>query len=153
MKLIIQMDMLRIAFIIILPILIVLPANSQKNTDGRGIERENGTYANLFRFEFKPGKTDEGLVIFKNTLMPAFKNAGVKVTLLEDLMGTKDLLALIELKDGPSFYEYSVPRQDLVLFEELIKLAGSEQEAEVQLDRFVNLLVRQSQTLVFVHSP
>lgn len=73
------------------------------------------------------------------------------MTTLEDLMGAKDVWALIELKDGPSFYEYVVPPQDQQLIEALVKLSGSAEEAEIRLDRFINLLERQMQTLVYVH--
>jgi hypothetical protein len=126
---------------------------SQQTDASQGIPRANGWYANMFRFEFKPGKSDEGLTLLKTVLIPAFKKAGVNVTLMEDLMGTKDILMIIELKDGPDFYKYVVPAQDRKLFDELIKLAGSEQAADAQLDKFVDVLARQSQTLVFVHNP
>lgn len=116
----------------------------------RGIKRTGGSYANLFKFEFKPGKTDEGLDILKSTLIPAFNNAGVRITLIEDLMGQKDLIALIELKEGPSFYEYVLPKQDLMLLKELLKISGSEEETERRLDQFINLLVKQTQTLVYI---
>jgi len=36
------------------------------------------------------------------------------------------------------------------LFSELLKLSGSEQEAEKRLDKFIDLLVRQTQTLVYI---
>ncbi|MEH0154699.1 hypothetical protein V6R21_11210 [Limibacter armeniacum] len=61
-------------------------------------KKTGGTYTNLFQFDFKPSKTDEGLTILKESLLPAFKKIGVKVTIIEDLMDTKDVLALIELK-------------------------------------------------------
>ncbi len=125
---------------------------AQDNDSFEGVKRTGGDYANLFRFEFKPGKTDEGLEILNSTLIPAFKNAGVKVTIIEDLMGSKDILALINLKDGPSFYEYVLPKQDLILLKELLKLSGSEEEAEKRLDKFINLLVRQTQTLVYIRN-
>ena len=122
----------------------------QETNTNEGVKRTGGRYANLFRFEFKLGKTDEGLDILNATLIPAFKNAEVEVTIIEDLMGSKDLFALIELKDGPSFYEYTFPKQDMDLFTELLKLSGSEQEAEKRLDKFIDLLVRQTQTLVYI---
>lgn len=124
----------------------------QESDANPGVKRTGGTYANLFKFEFKPGKTDEGLAILNSTLIPAFEAAGVKVTIIEDLMGAKDVMALIELEDGPSFYEFTVPRQDLRLFTELIRISGSEEEAEKRLNSFINLLVRQTQTLVFVNN-
>jgi len=60
-------------------------------------------------------------------------------------------LALIELKDGPRYYEYSMPKQDMLLFGELLRIAGTQEEAEIRLDKFIGLLERQSQTLVYVH--
>ena len=124
----------------------------QESDSIESIKRTGGIYSNLFKFEFKPGKTDEVLEILNSTLLPAFKNARVKVTIIEDLMGGKDILALIELKDGPSFYEYALPKQDLVLLKELLKISGSEEEAEKRLDKFINLLVRQTQTLVYIRN-
>ena len=137
----------------IILLLISVTGFSQKSEATAGTERTNGWYANLFRFEFKPGKSDEGLTILNTVLLPAFKKAGVNVTVMEDLMGTKDVLMIIALKDGPEFYKYVVPAQDKILFDELIKLAGSEKEANAQLDKFVEILAKQSQTLVFVHNP
>ena len=123
----------------------------QKDDVLQGVKRTDGEYANLFRLEFKPGKTDEGLKILKNTLLPAFDSVGVKITIMEDLMGTKDILLLIFLEEGTQFYEYIIPKQDIMLFNALVKQTGSELNAEKQLDEFINLLSLQSQTLVFVH--
>lgn len=122
----------------------------QENSQLEGVKRGEGQYANLFHFTFKPGKTDEGLEILNTKLLPAFDNAGIKVTLIEDLMGTKDIMALIPLEDGPSFYKFLVPKQDLRLLMELVKLAGTQEKAEEDLDSFINLLTNQSQTLVFI---
>ena len=140
----------KIGLLVIIFLTVIGFSFGQEQDAIKGVKRTGGTYANLFTFEFKPGKTDEGLEILNSTLIPAFKNAGVEVTIIEDLMGTKDLLALIELKEGPSFYEYVLPKQDLILFKELLKISGSEEEAEKSLDRFINLLVRQTQTLVYI---
>jgi len=122
----------------------------QESNDLRGQKRAEGHYANLFHFTFKPGKTDEGLEILNKRLLPAFNNAGIHVTLIEDLVGTKDVMALIPLEEGPRFYEYLVPGQDIKLIMELVKLTGSQEKAEEDLDKFINLLTKQSQTLVFI---
>ena len=53
--------------------------------------RQGGYFANMFRFEFRPGKSDEGLTILRETLIPAYRKAGIDVLLIEDMVGTKDL--------------------------------------------------------------
>ena len=136
--------------ITILSFVLFQSASGQEAERLQGIKRGEGHYANLFHFTFKPGKTDEGLDILKNKLLPAFNNAGIQVTLIEDLMGTKDILALIPLEDGPSFYEFLVPEQDMRLIVELVNLAGSQEKAEEDLDSFISLLTNQWQTLVFL---
>jgi hypothetical protein len=76
-------------------------------------KREAGHYANFFHFKFLPGKSDEGSTLLQNVLLPAFKDAGINVTLIEDLMGTKDIYILIDLEEGPAYYENLIPRQDV----------------------------------------
>lgn len=114
--------------------------------------RQGGYFANMFRFEFRPGKSDEGLTILRETLIPAYRKAGIDVLLIEDMVGTKDLYLMVPLRDGPAYYSSQSPQQDVDLWRELIKsLGGDEGKAEKRLDAFINLLVRQSQTLVFVN--
>ena len=112
--------------------------------------RGPGVYANLFRFKFLPGKSDEGSELLRDVLLPAFKEAGINVTVIEDLLGTKDILLLIELEEGPRYYESLVPKQDIKLWNALVKVHGSSQNAEEQVDRFIKFLQEQSQTLVFI---
>lgn len=112
--------------------------------------REDGVYGNLFHFKFFPGKSDEGSGLLKEVLLPAFKEAGIKVTVIEDLMGTKDIYLIIELEDGPRYYESLVPNQDVKLWNALVKVHGSAQKAEEQEDRFIKFVEEQSQTLVYL---
>lgn len=112
--------------------------------------RDEGVYANLFHFKFLPGKSDEGSELLKEVLLPAFKQAGIKVTVIEDLMGTKDIYMLIELEEGPRYYESLIPSQDIKLWQALVKVHGSEQKAEEQVDRFINFIEEQSHTLVYL---
>lgn len=115
------------------------------------VEKKGGHFANLFTFEFKPGKTDEGLGILRKTLIPAYESTGVHPTIIEDLLGTKDVLLIVPLKNGPDYYKYEVPPQDSAAFKALIKNAGSPEKAEKELDRFIGYVARQSQRLVFVN--
>lgn len=112
--------------------------------------RDSGVYANLFRFKFLPGKSDEGSELIRAVLLPAFKEAGIKVTVMEDLLGTKDVLMLIELEEGPGYYESLVPKQDIKLWNALVKVHGNASTAEEQVDRFIHFVQEQSQTLVFI---
>ena len=112
--------------------------------------RGEGVFANLFHFTFLPGKSDEGLEVLKNVLLPAFEKAGVNVTLIEDLMGTKDVYMIIELDEGPRYYEPLVSKQDAKLWSSLLELTGSAEKAEEELDKFIKSLTKQSQTLVFI---
>ena len=112
-------------------------------------QRSGGYFANLFQFEFAPGKTDEALSILESSLIPAYRRAGIDVTLVEDLLGTKDIYLLVELKSGPEYYSYDVPPQDMAAWQALHEIVG--EEGEQELDRFVGYLVRQSQTMVFVN--
>ena len=113
--------------------------------------RQGGYFANMFRFEFRPGKSDEGLTILRDTLIPAYRKAGIDVQLIEDMVGTKDVYLIVPLRDGPAYYSFQTPPQDVQLWRELIKsVGGDEGKAEKRLDAFINLLVRQSQTLVFI---
>lgn len=112
--------------------------------------RGGGSFANLFRFEFYPGKTDEGLEILTETLIPAYKKAGVEVTLIEDLLGTKDIYLIVPLREGPAYYSFTVPQQDAAAWKELIKLTGSAEKAEARLDKLIGYVKRQTQTLIFI---
>lgn len=94
--------------------------------------RKGGSFANMFHFEFHPGKTDEALAILRKTLIPAYRNAGIEVTLIEDLLGTKDIFLVVPLKDGPAYYNFIVPKQDAEAWKQLIKLIGSAEKAEQQ---------------------
>jgi len=114
-------------------------------------EKKGGHFANLFTFEFKPGKTDEALAILRNTLIPAYEATGIHPTVIEDLLGTKDVILIVPLKNGPEYYKFEVPPQDAAAFKALIKNAGSPDKAEEQLDKFIGYVVRQSQKLVFVN--
>ena len=98
-----------------------------------------------------PGKTDEALGILRSTLIPAYEATGIHPTVIEDLLGTKDVILIVPLKNGPEYYKYEVPPQDAAAFKALIKNAGSPDKAEEQLDKFIGYLVRQSQKLVFVN--
>lgn len=112
--------------------------------------REEGVYANLFTFKFLPGKSDEGGELLKDVLLPAFKEAGIRVTVMEDLMGTKDIFMLIELEEGPGYYASLVPQQDIKLWNALVKVHGNEIHAEEKVDKFISFIQEQSQTLVFL---
>ncbi len=112
--------------------------------------RSDGYFANFFHFEFKPGKSDEGLEILKETLIPAYRRAGVDVKLIEDMMGTKNLYLIIPLRSGPAYYSYVLPPQDADAWRALTAMSGDPAEAERRLDRFVDLLARQWQTMIFV---
>ena len=113
-------------------------------------KRGEGIYANLFQFTFKPGKTDEGLDILRSALIPAFLQSEIKVTLIEDLLGTKDVMLIVPLEQGPQYYEYIMPPQDSRLWASMLALSGSEQKAEENLDKLVMLLEKQTQTLIFM---
>ena len=113
-------------------------------------KREDGTFANMFHFTFKPGKSDEGLELLRSSLIPAFLQSEINVTLIEDLMGTKDVMLIVPLEQGPSYYASTMPVQDQKLWASLNTLLGSPEKAEEQLDKFVGLLEKQSQTLVFL---
>ena len=113
-------------------------------------EREAGTYFKLFQFEFHPGKTDDALSVLYDVLVPAWRKAGVQVQVIESLLQTKDVLLLIELKDGPRTLAFSVPDQDARAWAALVQLAGNAEAANQAVDRFVGYLVRQSESLVFI---
>lgn len=111
--------------------------------------RPEGAYAHLFTFEFLPGKTDEGLTILRDHLLPAWRAAGVEPILIESLIGTKDLMLIVPLAEGPRYFEWTVPAQDARAWSALVRAAGPER-AEQIVDRFVGLLARQSQDFVFL---
>jgi hypothetical protein len=138
-------------FLIFLICLFFIPfyTNAQDNIPTEE-KRKNGVYANFFHFEFLPGKTDDALNILNKTLIPAYRNAGVDVTVIEDLMGTKDVFMIIPLKSGPEYYSFVVPAQDAEAWKQLVKITGSAEKAEAQMDEFIGYVKRQSQTLVFI---
>lgn len=143
---------LRPDLVLLVTSLLSFTTMAQQDVDNQmGQTRKNGFYANLFHFEFNPGKTDDALEILSEILIPAYGNAGVEVTLIEDLVGTKDVLLLIPLKDGPSYYNYIVPKQDAEAWEQLSRIAGSSEKAENEIDKFISFVRKQSQTLVFIH--
>lgn len=123
-------------------------AYGQENNIPAQQSRGEGVFANLFHFTFLPGKSDEGIDILKSVLLPAFENTGINVTLIENLMGTKDVMMLIELEEGPQYYEPLISKQDAKLWAALFKINGP--KAEEQLDKFIKTLTKQSQTLVFL---
>ncbi len=112
--------------------------------------RRNGHFANMFRFEFKPGKSDEALEILKGILLPAYRKAGIKAELIEDLLGTKDVYLIVPLRSGPNYYGYEVPPEDVDAWTALMETAGGPAEGEKRMDAFIAYVVRQSQSLVFV---
>lgn len=112
--------------------------------------RRNGHFANMFRFVFKPGKSDEALEILKGTLLPAYRKAGIKVELIEDLMGTKDVYLIVPLRSGPNYYLYDVPPEDADAWKALMDMSGGPAEGEQRMDAFIGYVMQQSQSLVFV---
>jgi hypothetical protein len=135
----------------ILAVALVIAATALVANAQEPVEKKGGHFANLFTFEFKPGKTDEALGILRSTLIPAYEATGIHPTVIEDLLGTKDVILIVPLKNGPEYYKYEVPPQDAAAFKALIKNAGSPDKAEEQLDKFIGYVVRQSQKLVFVN--
>lgn len=53
---------------------LALPLFCQDAEFPPGVKRAGGSYANLFKFEFKPGKTKAGLEILNTNLISAFKD-------------------------------------------------------------------------------
>ena len=111
--------------------------------------REAGTYYKLFILEFKPGKTDDALEVLNRTLIPAWREAGIKVHVFEQLLQTRDVFLLIDLKDGPNSLAYSVPEQDARAWAALVRIAGSAQAANHAVDELISMVQRQTETLVF----
>ncbi|MCA1749433.1 MAG: hypothetical protein ABR601_07410 [Parasphingopyxis sp.] len=129
-----------------------LPVAAQPAEQESPTVRSDGHFANLFRFEFKPGKSDEALTILRETLLPAWRAAGVEARLVEDMLGTKDVWLFVPLENGPEYYAYETPPQDIRAWAALNALfEGDAAAAERRLDEFVDLLVRQQQALVFVN--
>ncbi len=112
--------------------------------------RRNGHFANLFHFEFKPGKSDEALEILKGSLLPAYRKAGIKAELVEDLLGAKDAYLIVPLRSGPNYYAYEVPPEDVDAWKALMETAGGAAEGEKRMDAFIGYVVKQSQSLVFI---
>jgi hypothetical protein len=138
--------------VVLLPFLLYLSfanAAAQEPDIPKAQSRGEGTYYKLFTIELKPGKTDDALEILNATLIPAWREAGVSVQVLEELVNTRDVLLLIELKDGPAALSYSVPRQDALAWARLVRIAGSAQAAEQAMDKFISYVSRQSETVVF----
>lgn len=115
-------------------------------------KREPGTYYKLFNLEFKPGKTDDALEILRGKLVPAWRESGVKVQLIEFLLQTKDVMLLIELKEGPESLGYEVPKQDAEAWAALVSTAGNAASANEIVDRFIGYVARQSESLVFIRN-
>lgn len=126
------------------------PASAQEPDVPQAQVREAGTYYRLFTLEFRPGKTDDALEILYATLVPAWRNAGVEVQVIESLLETKDVLILVELEKGPETLAYTVPEQDARAWAALVALAGDAESANRAVDRFIEFVARQSESLVFV---
>lgn len=130
---------------------LIAPAHAQAQ-DNPTETRSGGHFANLFQFTFKPGKSDEALEILNETRVPAYRDAGIDVTVIEDLLGTKDIFLLVPLRDGPAYFASEQPAQDMDAWRSLNAMfEGDAAAAERRLDAFVDLLDRQFQRLVFVN--
>ncbi len=86
----------------------------------------------------------------KGTLVPAYRKAGIKAELIEDLLGTKDVYLIVPLRSGPNYYGYDVAPEDVDAWKALMETAGSPAEGEKRMDAFIGYVVRQSQSLVFI---
>lgn len=134
---------------IALTLTLTAPVPAQESGPPQAVKRGPGTYAHLFTIEFKPGKTDEGVQLLRKYLIPAWKSAGVEVTMMESLIGEKNVMLLIPLKDGPEYFEWTIPAQDAKAWAALSKQVGADKSEQV-VDKFVGLLVRQSEDFVFL---
>lgn len=132
-----------------LTLILAVPVLAQESGPPQAVKRGPGTYAHLFTIEFKPGKTDEGVELLEKYLIPAWKSAGVEVTMMESLIGEKNVMLLIPLKDGPEYFEWTIPAQDAKAWAALSKQVGADKSEQV-VDKFVGLLVRQSEDFVFL---
>lgn len=141
----------RIVVSVVLMLLLRTPiALTQGHEVPKAQLRETGVYYKLFTLEFKPGKTDDALEVLYRALVPAWKEAGVSVQVMESLLGAKDVLLLIELKDGPRALAYTVPEQDAKAWASLMRIAGGAEAANAEVDRFIGHVARQSESLVFI---
>lgn len=143
------MTMRSLTFAVFLLLFTVSGVYAQDADVPRSQPRGEGTYAHLFTFEFRPGKTDEGVRILRNALIPSWRAAGVEVTLIESLIGKKDVFLIIPLLDGPRYFEWEIPEQDARAWAALVDQVGPD-EAGRTVDQFVGLLESQSQDFVFL---
>lgn len=127
-------------------------ARAQDTDVPRAVSRE-GEYAFLYHVVFHPGKSDEGIRILEDSLIPAWSRAGVRVTLLESLVGTRDAWVVVPLRDGPGTFDWVVSPQDAETWAALVERAGSPERANGVMDRFIALVERQSQEFVVLHDP
>ena len=143
------MTMRSLAFTVFLLLFAVPGAYAQDTDVPQARARGEGTYAHLFTFEFRPGKTDEGVRILRDALIPSWRTAGVEITLIESLIGKKNVFLIIPLLEGPRYFEWEIPAQDARAWAALVDQVGPEEAGRV-VDRFVGLLDSQSQDFVFL---
>ena len=123
------------------------PSRAQDADVPRAVPRE-GSYAFLYRVTFRPGKSDEGIEILRDDLIPAWEAAGVDVVLYESLVGTRDITLVLPLHDGPGTFAWIVSPQDAETWAALVDRAGGPEEANAIVDRFIALVERQDQDFV-----
>lgn len=133
-------------------LLLPTPSAGQDSYVPRAIRRSGGEYATVFTITFLPGKSDEGVGILREHLLPAWRQAGVDATLIASLVGSRDVLLLLPLADGPSHYEWAVPPRDAAAWEALVGREGGAAEANAVVDRLVGLVERQTEELVYVRT-
>lgn len=143
----------RTLLVVLALLLFAVPARAQDADIPVGQLREPGTYHRLFTFQLKPGKSDDALEVLYRTLVPAWRQAGVQVQVIESLDGTRDVLLMVELRDGPAALAYAVPQQDAAAWAALVRIAGNAEAANLALDQFIGYVERQSESLVFTRSP
>lgn len=125
------------------------PARAQ-DADVPAAVRREGTYAFLYHVTFRPGKSDDGIQVLRDDLIPAWRDAGVEVTLYESLVGTRDVYLVLPLRDGPATLGWEVSPQDAETWTALVRRAGGGEAANRVVDRFIGFVERQSQDLVLL---
>lgn len=141
-----------VTFAVLLFVLGPGTARAQDAEVPRAVSRE-GEYAFLYHVVFHPGKSDEGIGILEESLIPAWGRAGVRVTLFESLVGTRDAWVLVPLRDGPDTFDWVVSPQDAETWAALVERTGSPERANRVMDRFIALVERQSQEFIVLHEP
>jgi len=134
-------------------LLLPAPSSGQEPEVPGAVRRAGGEYATAFTITFSPGKVDEGVTILRDDLLPAWREAGIDATLIESLVGTRDVLLLLPLADGPSHYAWTVSPRDAAAWKALVRRAGGAAEANEAVDRLIGLVERQSEDLVYVRAP